>query len=638
MPVNSYFNLGNSAALAVGVPAAIAGLLRVKYGPTIWADIDVIRRGIAMTKEVQKLVANNTTIVDIFEAHVQKSPDKPFILFEDECYTYLDLEKETNRIARFVQHSGVVGMRDTVAVMMYNEPGFISTWFAFNKLGVATAFLNYNLKALSLLHCIKMSEAKAVICGREAELLAVLLEIMPELKALGITIWVHGREEDVLPASVSHFDFSRFPDDHISRDVREGLTLEDMSCYIFTSGTTGLPKPCNVPHSRMLTSTYIWSMAGFENSAEDVLYIPLPLYHSSGLFAGFNNILKIGGTAAISHRFSATKFWDEVRKYRATIIQYIGETCRYLLAQPPKPDDGRYDHRLRIAIGNGLRPDIWEEFQRRFNIETIAEFFAATEGNAFIVNCGGKVGACGRYTPLIKALTGMIEFIQCDIETAQPIRDKNGMCILVPPGQPGMPGLLVSKITPDRPVEGYKGSNEANERKLLRDVKTKGDLYFNTGDMLSYDKDGYIYFMDRLGDTFRWKGENVATTEVAEVLHRFPGIQEANVYGVKVPSNLDGRAGMAAIILAQGTALDTKKLYHYVTKNLPSYACPKFLRITSAMDVTGTFKHKKTDLVKEGFDPNLVSDPMYFLETEKKTYVPLDQQVMQKIVAGKAKL
>ncbi|XP_072039081.1 long-chain fatty acid transport protein 2-like [Amphiura filiformis] len=634
MPANSYFNLGNSAAVAVGVPTAIAGLLRVKYGPNVWADINLVRRGIVRAKEVQKLTATNTTIIDIFEAHVQKSPDKPFILFEDECYTYLDLEKETNKMARFVQHSGLVGMRDTVAVMMYNEPAFISTWFAFNKLGVATAFLNYNLKAVSLLHCIKMSEAKAVICGREPELLAVLLEIMPELKALGITIWVHGREGDVLPASVSHFEFSRFPDDPISRNVREGITLEDMSCYIFTSGTTGLPKPCNIPHRKIVNTSYIWHAAGF-GSPEDVLYIPLPLYHSAGLMVGMVNIIRVGGTAALSHRFSVTKFWDEVRKYRATITQYIGETCRYLVAQPPKPDDGRYEHRLRVAIGNGLRPDIWEEFQRRFNIETIVEFFAATEGNGMTMNYDGKVGACGRYTPFIKAVTGMLDFIQCDIETAKPIRDKNGMCILVPPGQPG---LLVLKITPATPLTGYKASKEANEKKLLRDVKTKGDLYFNTGDMLSYDKDGYIYFMDRLGDTFRWKGENVATTEVAEVLHRFPGIQEANVYGVKVPNNLDGRAGMAAIVLAQNTSLDTKNLYQYVTKTLPSYACPMFLRIISAMDVTGTFKHKKTDLVKEGFDPNLVSDPMYFLEAEKKTYVPLDPQVMQKIVAGKARL
>ncbi|XP_072040907.1 long-chain fatty acid transport protein 2-like [Amphiura filiformis] len=622
----------NTAGLAIGIPAVIAGYMRTKYGPTVWQDILALRARKNRADDVLRQLMSGITLMDVIEGHAQNTPDKNCILFKDDVYSYADVDSEANRMALFSLHSGVVKPRETVAVLMHNEPAFVMTWLAFNKIGVTTAFLNYNQKAQTLLHCIKTCEAKAVICGRDPELLDELMKIMPDLKALGITIWVHGRLEDVLPGVVSHLDTRGYSGDPIPRDLRMEQKLQDMACYIFTSGTTGMPKPCNVSVQRLFASSFAQAAL---LGPDDVLYTALPLYHSAGFLVGLIQILRAGGTVAISPHFSASRFWDDVRKYKATEVQYIGETCRYLLAQPPRPDDGKYDHVVRIAIGNGLRPDIWQEFQRRFNIQVIAEFYGATEGNHTTINLDGKIGACGRYSPFLKAWFDVMEFIQCDHDTAEPIRDNTGMCIPVAPGEQG---LLVCKITPATPLHGYKASNEANEKKIIRNVKKQGDVYFNTGDMLSYDKEGYLYFGDRLGDTFRWKGENVATTEVAQVLHQYPGIMEANVYGVKVPENLDGRAGMAAIVLSDDSQLDMKKFYQYVTKNLPMYACPKFLRIMPEMHITVTYKHRKTDLVKEGFDPNLVQDPLYFLEPEKEAYVPLDTQVLQKIVSGRAKL
>ncbi|XP_022110807.1 very long-chain acyl-CoA synthetase-like [Acanthaster planci] len=633
IPINRRM-LGVAAATAAGIPFAVAGFLRLKYGATIFADLLELCKRLRTIREIETLLSKNVRVIDVFEAHARRIPDKEFILYKDEILTYAELDRQANQLAHFVQRSEVAACMNTVAIFMQNEPTFIVSWLAFNKVGLRIALLNYNLKGDVLLHCIKACSMKMIACGNDDRLVKALADLMPELKALGAKVWVVGNDLDqdlplgMIPVDVKTLNESSDP---IPRSVRDQQRAQDDALYIFTSGTSGLPKPAKCPHTQQLIGSYMQASLGL--NSVDVLYLSLPLYHSAALIVGFFNVVRVGGTVALSD-FSARRFWDDVSRYRATVIQYIGEICRYLAAQPTRTDDGKYPHKIRYAIGNGLRPDIWVEFQRRFNIGHIAEFYGATEATYATINLDGKVGSAGRYHGLFRALTDIIVLVQCDIETARPLRGPDGKCILTPPGETG---LMLFRLTDETAFHGYLAKETETAKKLVRNVKKNGDLFFNSGDLMVHDKDGYLYFKDRLGDTFRWRGENVATTEVALVLNQYPGIDESNVYGVKVPGR-DGRAGMAAVVLKIEHRLDPKAFYDHVVRSLPSYACPKFLRIMEKMDITGTFKHKKTDLAREGFDPNVMSDPLFFLDEEKKTYAPLDKDAMRRIVIGQARL
>ncbi|XP_038072183.1 very long-chain acyl-CoA synthetase-like [Patiria miniata] len=660
--------LGAAAVTLAGLPVAAAGFLRLKYGPTVFADLVARRQLFRLFKQLEALEKKNFKIIDFFEAHARETPGKEFVLYKDEVHTYGDLDRQANQLAHLIQRSAVAAPMDTVAIFMLNEPSFVLSWLAFNKLGLRIAPLNYNLKGNSLLHCIKACNVKLIACGKgrlvqvplsssinptlqyisnvilnhqrkknafiaDESLLEALEDLMPELQTLGIKVWVIGRNIThnlpfgMIPVDVMALDERTDP---IPRSVRDQQPNGDDALYIFTSGTTGLPKPAKFPHYRQVRSSFMQiSLMG----KDDVLYTTLPMYHSAGLIIGFLNILRAGGSIVLSD-FSAHRFWDDLRKFRATIFQYIGETCRYLMAKPRRIDDGKYSHTINYAIGNGLRPDIWEAFQKRFNIGRIIEFYGATEAPFASLNMDGKVGSVGRYHGIQQALDDVVIIVQCNVETAQPLRGPDGLCIITPPGETG---LMLFRLTDKLIFHGYLAKKSDQQKKIVRNVKKNGDRFFNTGDLMIHDKDGYLYFMDRLGDTFRWKGENVATTDVAHVLNLYTGIQESNVYGVQVPGQ-DGRAGMAAIVIIKERPLDPKAFYDHVVRSLPLYACPKFLRIMSEMQITGTFKHKKTDLAREGFDPNVISDPLFFMDTDKKTYAPLDNDAMKKIVIGKARL
>ncbi|XP_038072181.1 very long-chain acyl-CoA synthetase-like [Patiria miniata] len=633
LPVDSKVAGIAAASTLAGLPVATAAFLRLKYGPTVFQDLAYMHQRWILQRALQTLRQKNTKLVDFFEEHAKQTPEKAFLLHRDEVHTYGALEGEANKLARFVKSTGLVRCLDTVAIFMFNEPSFVLSWLAFNKLGLRMAFLNYNLKGDSLLHCIKACKVKAIACGVDKRLLNSMEAIMPELQALGVRVWIIGKShQQTIPNGMVRVNTWNERGDPIPRSERDSMSDEDDALYIFTSGTTGLPKPAKIPHYRQVRSSFIHASLGLTKN--DVMYTSLPLYHSAAYSVGFTNVIRVGCTIALDN-FSVHRFWDDVRRYRATVIQYIGEICRYLISQPPRPDDGKYKHKLRYAIGNGLRPDIWEAFQRRFNIGHIAEFYGATEGPYFIVNMDGRLGSTGRYHGIFRALTDFIVIVQCDLETAQPFRGPDGKCVPMPPGETGL--MLIRLNDTTMRFTGYLGNRSSNEKKLVRNVKNNGDLFFNTGDLIVHDKDGYLYFKDRLGDTFRWKGENVATTEVAHILNQYPGIQEANVYGVKVQGH-DGRAGMAAIVFKRTHQLDPKAFYEHVVRSLPLYACPKFLRIMSEMQITGTFKHKKTDLAREGFDPNVISDPLFFMDTDMKTYAPLDNAAMRKIVIGQARL
>ncbi|NXW61115.1 S27A2 synthetase, partial [Eurystomus gularis] len=342
---------------------------------------------------------------------------------------------------------------------------------------------------------------------------------------------------------------------------------------------------------------------------DDVIYTTLPLYHSAGLLVGVGGCFEVGATCVLRSKFSASQFWDDCRRYDVTVIQYVGELMRYLCNTPKRPNDR--EHRVRMALGNGLRAEVWKEFLHRFGPISIWEFYGATEGNAGFINYTGKIGAVGRANAFLKCFASF-ELIKYNVENDEPVRDERGLCI---PVRPGETGLLVIKITKNTPFHGYAGDSKKTEKKILRDVLVKGDTFFNSGDLLMVDHERFIYFQDRVGDTFRWKGENVATTEVEATLAMVDFIQEVNVYGVSVPG-CEGRCGMAAIRLKAGATFDGDTFYTFTRTMLPSYAAPRFVRLQDALEITGTFKQCKSNLVKEGFDPNVIRDPLFFRDEQ----------------------
>jgi fatty-acyl-CoA synthase len=377
-----------------------------------------------------------------------------------------------------------------------------------------------------------------------------------------------------------------------------------------------------------------FGFAGLMNTTDaDRMYDCLPMYHTAGGLCATGALLVAGGSVVIRERFSAREFWDDIVRNDCTLVQYIGELCRYLVNSPVNPNETR--HKLRLACGNGLRPDIWEEFQSRFRIPRILEFYAATEGNVTMFNFEGKAGAIGRI-PWFLAHRFPTALVRFDVEREQPVRNAQGFCIACAANEVGE---AVGKIINDaaRPAarfEGYARKAE-DDRKILRDVFEPGDAWFRTGDLMRKDDNGYFYFVDRIGDTFRWKGENVSTSEVAEAIGQFPSVLQANVYGVAIPGT-DGRAGMAALVL-DGEP-DFARLRAYLVKSLPDYARPVFLRIGGAIEVTTTFKQKKVDLVKQGFDPAVTGDPIYFNDPERQAFVPLDPALYRRICNGEVRL
>ncbi|KFO88849.1 Very long-chain acyl-CoA synthetase, partial [Buceros rhinoceros silvestris] len=397
---------------------------------------------------------------------------------------------------------------------------------------------------------------------------------------------------------------------------RSDTTFKTPAMYIYTSGTTGLPKAAVINHKRIMLACGLFDAGNV--TSEDIVYTALPLYHSSALLIGVHGCIMKGATIVLRARFSASQFWDDCRRYNVTVIQYIGEVLRYLCSVPQRSND--QDHKVRLAIGNGIRADVWREFIRRFGNINILEFYASTEGNVSFVNYTGKIGAVGRVNCLQKKIL-CYELIKYDVEKDEPVRDENGYCVRVPKGKPG---LLICKISQYAPFSGYAGAKQQTEKKLLRDVFQKGDLYVNSGDLLVIDNDNFIYFHDRTGDTFRWKGENVSTMEVADVLGLIDCVQEVIVYGVSVP-------GMACIRLKENCEFNAESTYRHVNTHLPKYARPRFVRIKSDIELTATFKYRKVQLVEEGFNPAVIKDRLYFLDDKENLYVQMTQDIYNSV-------
>ncbi|MEL7028080.1 MAG: long-chain-acyl-CoA synthetase [Pseudomonadota bacterium] len=562
-------------------------------------------------------------VADELEKSVDRHGVRPALLFDDQVMTYADMEARANRYANWALSQGL-RPGDAVALFMENRPDYICAWFGLAKAGVAAALINSQLVGRQLSHCLRISGARLLIGGSE---LAEALADLDEDVSAEFDIWTTGAPTAFqdLDAALAATTMAR-----PNAALRAALTGKDVAFLIYTSGTTGLPKAARIPAMRALTM--MLGFAAIANSRpDDVVYAPLPLYHAVGGVVAVGIALTTGGAFATRRQFSPSAFWSDCVKFRATIFQYVGEICRYLTNTPPGENDTA--HRLRMAIGNGLRPDVWREFQDRFQIPEIREYYGSTEGNISIINYDGGRQAIGRVPGYAQGIFG-VRIVKFDIEKEEPVRGPDGRLIECDPDEAGE---AIGKINPKNSRLNFEGytDKKATNAKVLRDVFKPGDAWFRTGDLMKRDRQGYFYFVDRIGDTFRWKGENVATTEVAEILSSAEGLEQVNVYGVEVPGH-NGRAGMAAIVAEDG--FDLARLHEIAAKELPKYARPLFIRLQPDMESTGTFKHRKVELVKEGFDPEAIADQLYFDDPSGGGYAPVTAEVYRQIVSGEVRV
>jgi fatty-acyl-CoA synthase len=557
---------------------------------------------------------------DVVEDWAARQPERPALLSHTETFTYRVLAERIRRYARWARSVGLIEGK-TVCLMMPSRPDYIAAWLGISSVGGVVALINTNLVGASLAHCINVANADHIILSAE---LADAFDAARGQLRRAPKIWMHG--EPGFEAGLDAMDAGP-----LSPAERGEVTIGDRALLIYTSGTTGLPKAASISHRRILN----WGgwFAGLADATpDDRLYDCLPVYHSVGGIVAPCSMLSSGASVALADRFSSSRFWRDVVRFDCTLFQYIGELCRYLLKAPQSESESQ--HRLRLACGNGLRGDIWEAFQKRFAIPRILEFYAATEGNFSLYNVEGKVGAIGRVPPLL-AHRFPAAIVKVDAERGEPARGADGLCIASGRNEIGEAiGRIGTADEGGGRFEGYTDTRET-DRKILRDVFSKGDAWFRTGDLMRQDEQGFFYFVDRVGDTFRWKGENVATSEVNDCLRDCPGIIDATTYGVTVPG-ADGRAGMAALVIDRN--FDFKTLSDHLARRLPAYAQPLFLRIMDALDSTGTFKQKKQQLVREGFDPAEVTDPFYFRDPRAGAFVALDRAMHAAIADGSLRL
>ena len=559
-----------------------------------------------------------TTVADILEEQVEKTPNNIAIEFDEKKYTYREMDNEANKIANWAIGKGYK-TGDVISLLMENKPEYIFTWFGLAKVGITIACLNNNIKSKSLAHCIKKSGSRSLIISSDLmENLASAQEhIDGELDVYTAGQDVQGYES--LEESLNENGAVR-PNSSIRQDLSNSQSL----FYIYTSGTTGMPKAANFSHQKFLVACGL-QMFSLEMKPTDKTYMVLPLYHATGGVVGVGSTFCVGGTIVLRKKFSAANFWEDCVKHDVTVITYIGELFRYLVAT--KESEYEKKHKIRGIYGNGLRPEVWKIVQERFGINHICEFYGASEGNVSLTNVDSKFGSIGRIPPYLKGVlpTKIVKF---DVENEVVVRGEDGFCIECDDGEAGEAiGFIPNDDKFTGKFEGYT-DKEATKKKILEDVFEKGDRWFSTGDLLKKDNQGYYYFVDRIGDTFRWKSENVSTNEVSEAISAFKGIDEVNVYGVEVP-NQDGRAGMASLVVNDDFNLE--KLYEYLSEQLPVYSVPVFIRISPEIEKTGTFKYKKTDLVKDGYDPSKIQDPIYYASGGDKRYINLDQDSFQKI-------
>jgi fatty-acyl-CoA synthase len=549
----------------------------------------------------------------------------PALLSTEASMTFRQLGNRCNQYSRWGLAQDLKG-GDSVALLMANCAEYVAIWLGLTRIGVVVALINSQLTGDVLAHSIKIADPKYLIVG--ADLAPRVAEILPRLPA-GMACRVFGSNREFAPLEPELADL---PGDALRPAERAAASLDATALYIYTSGTTGLPKAARVSHYRLMQWSH-WFAGMLDTQPVDRMFNCLPLYHSvGGVVATFATLVN-GGAVVIRPRFSASDFWRDVRDERCTLFQYIGELCRYLVNTPYQPVET--EHTLRIACGNGLRPEVWLPFQSRFKIPRILEYYASTEGNFSLYNCEGQAGAIGRI-PAFLANRLPVALLRFDVDKAEPWRNAEGFCERCAPNEVGEAVGLMPDSDAERAgrFEGY-ADPEASSRKVLRHVFEEGDSWYRTGDLMRRDERGFYYFVDRVGETYRWKGENVSSAQVLGVLTAIRGVLDGVVYGVSVPG-ADGRAGTAALVV--NADFDLAAFRAEVASRLPPFARPVFVRLLPAVEATGTFKPRKQDLVQTGFDPKRIKDPLYFDDVRAQRYVALDAELFAAITSGTVRI
>ena len=549
------------------------------------------------------------SLLNFFDNNVKKRPNDIAFIFEGDEITWKEADEQTNKYAGFLKSQNI-HKGDCFAILMDNSPDFLMLLLASFRVGSLAALINTTVSGEGLKHVIGISDVKLITAG--ASHLEKLSSALGDSDLKNIPIF--GMEDnEKIPDQVE--DIKKLSK-QFSTFIPYQPIMKDVAAYIFTSGTTGLPKAALVDHAKLVKGSFAGHFLCFNFNKNDRLYMTLPLYHSTGLILGWAASLRSGCPNVIKSKFSASDFWNDVKKYNVNKFIYVGELCRYLMNLPPS--DGDKDNPITQISGNGLRPDIWESFQKRFNINKIVEIYGATEAVGMTINSFGRSGMIGR-----KRSDSTI--IHCNKDDGSPILNNEGFCTKVSEGETG---LYIQKISSSAKFQGYLDA-QASNKKILQNVFKTGDQYFNTGDLITLHDNNWLSFADRVGDTYRWKSENVSTMEVAAILNNASGVMDCNVYGVQVES-AEGKAGMAAMNVSDEFSFIS--FIEHVNKNLNTFQKPYFLRLTKEMQTTGTFKHQKEDLKKQGFNPSLIKDKLYFLQ--KDNYVEIDQALYNRIHSG----
>ena len=549
------------------------------------------------------------SLLNFFDNNVKKRPNDIAFIFEGDEITWKEADEQTNKYAGFLKSQNI-NKGDCFAILMDNSPDFLMLLLASFRVGSLAALINTTVSGEGLKHVIGISDVKLITAG--ASHLEKLSSALGDSDLKNIPIF--GIEDnEKIPDQVE--DIKKLSK-QFSTFIPYQPIMKDVAAYIFTSGTTGLPKAALVDHAKLVKGSFAGHFLCFNFNKNDRLYMTLPLYHSTGLILGWAASLRSGCPNVIKSKFSASDFWNDVKKYNVNKFIYVGELCRYLMNLPPS--DGDKDNPITQISGNGLRPDIWESFQKRFNINKIVEIYGATEAVGMTINSFGRSGMIGR-----KRSDSTI--IHCNKDDGSPILNDEGFCTKVSEGETG---LYIQKISSSAKFQGYLDA-QASNKKILQNVFKTGDQYFNTGDLITLHDNNWLSFADRVGDTYRWKSENVSTMEVASILNNASGVMDCNVYGVQIDS-AEGKAGMAAMNVSDEFSFIS--FIEHVNKNLNTFQKPYFLRLTKEMQTTGTFKHQKEDLKKQGFNPSLIKDKLYFLQ--KNNYVEIDQALYNRIHSG----
>ncbi|XP_054160029.1 long-chain fatty acid transport protein 1-like [Oppia nitens] len=594
----------------------------VKYNLTKWKYLD-------------------QSVDELFVKSVEKNPFKIAIQFRNEMWTFLKTHEFSNQTANVFTDLGLRS-RQEVCFMMSNRPEYIGVWMGLTKMGVIPALININHRSDYLLNATKAINCKAFIFENiyyeiVAEIIPQLMDYNPDIKyyCFGeIPVLSGGTQIAPFDCQCIHELISSAPT--TQNYLVSKQHFDSVLFYLYTSGTTGYSKAAIFRHYRYLTLGVVQHTC-ISLNRDDIIYLSLPLYHANSCVSTCLSLI-FGLTVVIKDRFSATDYWNDCIKYKCTVANYIGEICRYLLAQPVRDCDQK--HRLRVMFGNGLRPKIWRDFQQRFGIKRIAEFYASTEGNSNLINWEGREGACGfypyYYTIFVRFLYPVI-LLKTDEETGQVVREKNGLCVAAEAGEVGEIGARIMDSNPISKFDGYTNESETN-KKIIKNVFKKGDKAFLSGDLMRMDVNGYLTFVDRTGDTYRWKGENVSTADVESVIQKVTQLSDCIVFGVDIPC-CEGKAGMAVIVI-QENDFDANRLANQLSRQLPPYAIPVFVRLTTHIDITGSYKLMKNNFMKAGYHPDGTGDRIYFYDISgiNKTYVPLDSQILDDINAGKVRL